>query len=308
MFIGSDKVFPIIQKLCVVGDNEIYLAREDLLPFSFGGNKARKAKYFFENMDKSVDTVVTYGSGSSNHCRVVANCAKSMGMQCVIVSPEENYKQTMNTALINWMGAKIVTAKLEDISGTIDRICDSLRRAGKNVHFIPGGGHGIPGTKAYVDFYEQLKKCGLRSDYIFLASGTGGTQAGLVCGKLTNGGKERIVGMSIARKKDKNTAVISCSCNEYLKSVGRTIGRDEMEKNIEFVDKYRCGGYGLYDDDVKEVQQRMWFEYGIPMDRTYVAKAFSAMKKYIADNDIKGSEILFIHTGGTPLFFDEVTQ
>ena len=72
MFIKFDKTVPIIQKIGT-DNNEIYLAREDLLPFSFGGNKARKAQYFFNDMDKSVDTVVTYGSGSSNHCRIIAN-------------------------------------------------------------------------------------------------------------------------------------------------------------------------------------------------------------------------------------------
>lgn len=307
MFIEFDKIAPIIQKLGV-DDNEYYIAREDLLPFSFGGNKARKAQYFFKKMDERIDTVVTYGSGSSNHCRVVANCAKSRGMQCVIVSPEENYKQTMNTALIHWMGANIVTSKLDDISTTIARTCDALREEGKDVYFIPGGGHGIPGTEAYANFYRLIKKCGLQPDYIYLASGTGGTQAGLVCGKLLYGGSEQIVGMSIARSKEKNVAIIAGACEEYLNSVGRDIEKTEVERNIVFSDRYRCGGYGLYDDDVKAVQRRMWFEYGIPMDRTYVAKAFSAMQKHITENMIKGKKILFIHTGGTPLFFDEVTQ
>lgn len=307
MFIKFDKTVPIIQKIGT-DNNEIYLAREDLLPFSFGGNKARKAQYFFNDMDKSVDTVVTYGSGSSNHCRIIANCAKSRGMQCVIVSPAENYKQTMNTALIKWMGAKVITAKLEDISDTIDRTCQALRSEGKNVYFIPGGGHGIPGTTAYVDFYEQIQKCGLQADYIFFASGTGGTQAGLLCGKLIHGGSERIVGMSIARSKEKNVPIISDACGQYLKSIHYAIEKDEIDRNIEFDDQYRCGGYGSYDDDVKETQRGMWFECGIPMDRTYVAKAFSAMKKYIVNHGIKGKKILFIHTGGTPLFFDEVTQ
>ena len=43
---------------------------------------------------------------------------------------------------------------------------------------------------------------------------------------------------------------------------------------------------------------------GIPMDATYVGKAFRGMCRYLEENDITGENVLFIHTGGTPLFFD----
>ena len=56
--------------------NNIYIKRDDLFPFSFGGNKARKAVNFFKEIDNGdFDTVVTYGSSSSNHCRVISNMA-----------------------------------------------------------------------------------------------------------------------------------------------------------------------------------------------------------------------------------------
>ena len=42
------------------------------------------------------------------------------------------------------------------------------------------------------------------------------------------------------------------------------------------------------------------------MDTTYVGKAFCGMNKYIEDNKIRNKKILFIHTGGTPLFFDDL--
>ena len=42
--------------------------------------------------------------------------------------------------------------------------------------------------------------------------------------------------------------------------------------------------------------------YGIPLDATYTGKAFMGMTEYI--KGISNKNILFIHTGGTPLFFD----
>ena len=39
--------------------NNIYIKRDDLFPFSFGGNKARKAVNFFKEIDNGdFDTVV----------------------------------------------------------------------------------------------------------------------------------------------------------------------------------------------------------------------------------------------------------
>ena len=48
--------------------------------------------------------------------------------------------------------------------------------------------------------------------------------------------------------------------------------------------------------------------YGMPLDSTYTGKAFMGMKDYIEKESLKGKQILFIHTGGTPLFFDDINQ
>ena len=59
-----------------LNNNKFFIKRDDLLPISFGGNKVRKAILFFEELEeKCCDCVVTYGSSSSNHCRIIANIA-----------------------------------------------------------------------------------------------------------------------------------------------------------------------------------------------------------------------------------------
>ena len=46
--------------------NNIYIKRDDLIPISFGGNKARKAMNFFKEIDQGgFDCVVTYGDRKS---------------------------------------------------------------------------------------------------------------------------------------------------------------------------------------------------------------------------------------------------
>ena len=105
---------------------------------------------------------------------------------------------------MNLFDAKIQVVSVNEVSYTIEKTLESLKNSGKKPYFIQGGGHGNLGTRAYVDCYEEIKEYekenGITFDYIFFASGTGTTQAGLVCGKLINNDNRKIVGISIARK------------------------------------------------------------------------------------------------------------
>ena len=158
--------------------------------------------------------------------------------------------------------------------------------------------------KAYREIQKFEEKNGIYFDYIFHASGTGTTQAGLVCGKLLSGDQKRnIVGISIAREKERGRDVVKDSIREYL---GVDFERLYREEELVFTDAYRLGGYGQYHEGVREMIPRVMKQEGIPMDTTYVGKAFWGMCRYVEENGIKDKNILFIHTGGTPLFFDNM--
>lgn len=292
-----------------MNNNSFFIKRDDLIPFSFGGNKARKAVYFFnEILSNDYDIVVTYGSGSSNHCRVVANLCSKYDLKCIIISPEEEYKETFNSSLVNKFGAEIIKAPIDKISDTIDNIMSELSKNGKP-YFIQGGGHGNLGTKAYVDAYNEIcdfqKENDIYFDYIFHASGTGTTQAGLVCGaSLAKDYERKIIGISIARKNPRGKEVVENSVNEYLESVGF---RDKAA-DIIFDDSYICDGYGKYNDQIVKTINEILSSEGIPLNRTYSGKAFWGMTEYIKKNDIKKKRILFINTGGSPLFFDDLGE
>lgn len=305
---------PIHELHDMVQGNHLYMKREDLIPFSFGGNKARKARLFYADMlQVKPDIVVTYGSGSSNHCRIIANMASAMGIACHIISPKEHYEETMNSRMTGIFGAVIETCPVEQVSKTIDDCLERLRGEGRRPYFIQGGGHGNLGTAAYVEAYEEIlnyeQETGTAFDYIFFASGTGTTQAGLVCGQLLarRDDRQKIVGISIARTQERGYAVIHDSIRDYFEQKESNLPID-FEDRLIFTDAYRKDGYGQYDEEIKAVIGQVLRQEGIPMDTTYVGKAFCGMKSYIRDQGIQDSNILFIHTGGTPLFFDRMQQ
>lgn len=296
-----------IQKLSMrLSDNAIFIKRDDLIPFSFGGNKARKVKLFFEDLERQKsDCVVTYGSSSSNHCRIVANLAASKELKCIIISPVETSKPTFNSQMMKIFGAEIISCKVSEVKDTIEEELSRLTKEGYKPYFIEGGGHGNLGTKAYVEAYKEIRTFEfenyIRFDYIFHPSGTGTTQAGLVCGKLINEDDRQIIGISNARKNPYGGQVVLDSLNSYLEYIGKKSVGSEA---IDFIDDYVLDGYGDYNNQISEVIREVLIKDGIPLDTTYTGKGFWGMTEYIKENQITGKNILFIHTGGTPLFFD----
>ena len=123
-----------------------------------------------------------------------------------------------------------------------------------------------------------------------------------MCGQLLSGDKKRkIVGISIAREEGRGREVVKDSIREYL---GDEFERLYREEALIFTDKYRLGGYGQYTKGVTDTIEKLICKEGIPTDSTYVGKAFYGMCRYIEEHQIVGKKILFIHTGGAPLFFD----
>lgn len=298
-----------IYRIDEINSNQFFIKREDFIPFSFGGNKARKAELFFREIENGdCDCVVTYGSSSSNHCRIVANECCRRDMPCYIVSPEEASEQTFNSQILKLFGAVTETVPVNEVHNTIERKLDELTQTGKKPYFIPGGGHGNIGTEAYVQCYAEIREqeqvLGIHFDYIFFASGTGTTHAGLVCGQLLASEKRKIVGISIARKNPKGRDIIVDSVRGFL---GNRATEEQIQEATIFVDDF-TSGYGKDDQRVIETIKNVMRNYGIPLDATYTGKAFLGMQQYIEKEQISKKNILFIHTGGTPLFFNTLKK
>lgn len=304
------------------GGNEVYLKRDDLLPFSFGGNKVRKAQKFYrEIVEKQADCLVTYGSSSSNHCRIISNMAALLGIPCHLISPEENAHETANSRIIRRLKATVEYCPVDRVKETIDNRLSRLKERG-NPYFIMGGGHGNPGTEGYLDAYRELlvqeEERGIDFDYIFHASGTGATQAGLVVGQLLEGREaQEIVGISIARMEEPGRRVVCDSVKDYLEFLCQkqllapAVKEDllqKMDKKVIFTDKYRLKGYGDYNKEIAETVAEAERQEGVAMDTTYVGKAFWGMKRFLAEQGIEKKKVLFWHTGGTPLYFNHLEK
>lgn len=290
-------------------ENEIFIKRDDLLPFSFGGNKVRIAQEFFADMEaQGKNCLVGYGNARSNLCRVLANMSYAKtGKEgfCHIISPADDdgtVVETYNRLIAQSCGAVIHSCTKQNVAETVTSVLKQCEEEGMKPYYIYGDatGHGneaVP-VRAYVKVYQEIAG---KYDYIFLATGTGMTQAGLIAGKMLRHGSENIVGISIARQKEREIPVIQNYLNNYIASIGKTCPSEE----VYLEDDYIGSGYGSHDEKISETIQMMMKRYGIPLDTTYTGKAFYGMLDFLKRKKIKGKRVIFIHTGGAPLFFDK---
>ena len=266
------------------GKARIWIKRDDLIPFSFGGNKVRIASEFFKEAGRlGADTVISYGSTSSNLNRVMAHMASFYGKKCIIITKKEDSGDniTFNERLIRETCAEIRYCTRDTVGDTVEKALEDVKSCGGVPCYIYGDryGNGMEHVlrRAYSKVFEEIlvqeKELGVHFRSIFVTVGTGSTFYGLAEACDESRG---IRGISVARDAFPDSR-ISCS--------------------------YTCGGYGIYTPETEALIKSMLTEYALPLDPVYTGKAFCGMLKELEKEDTEG-DVLFIHTGGTPLLFD----
>lgn len=245
---------------------------------------------------------VTTGGIQSNHNRAIAlMCAKN-GWRCHIVyhgSKERFDGEKGNALLVRKSGATYEFVEADQIGPAMDAAIMRLTVEGYNPMYIHGGGHDLPGGIALVDAVKELKmKCdetGYKPQYIFHASGTGSTQAGIAVGlDLVGWSDIKLIGISVARQKERGTQVIVDFANELASYYGLYKDYNDC---IDFNTDYLCGGYEKYSPEMAEYLDEVMRKTGIMFDTTYSGKAFFGMMDYLKKNGISDN-VLFWHTGG----------
>lgn len=292
----------------------LFVKRDDLLPFSLGGNKVRIGQAFYRDMRQSgCDCMVIYGDRRSNLCRVLGNICARERIPCYMLctSVEAEDKPSNNSQLMQWLQTEVIPCKKDAVADGVEALLSRLKGEGKNPYYIYGnkwgeGREGVP-VEAYVQAYREIlrqeNELGISFDYIFVPSGTGATQSGLIAGDLLAGGDKKIIGISVSRERERGSRIIRRALRQYLENQKISLP-DDLKERIFLEDQYLLGGYGKWDQRVKECIRRQFVENSLPLDPTYTGKAFWGMEQYLQENSVKDANVLFLHTGGAPLFYD----
>lgn len=303
--------------------NELFIKREDLLPFSFGGNKVRFARYFLEDMEQQGgNAMIIYGNYHSNLCRILSAACYRKGIPCSMIHNVDDADPdvlTANSYLIRRMKVREYQCHKGEIAPCVARARQDFTEQGYVPYYIygddTGSGNAHVPMAAYASVYQEIlrqeKALHTHFDMIFLASSTNTTQSGLLAGMIRAEEHRQIVGISVSRGRERAREVIGQNLKEYFKKNGKHIADaqwKEIRKEILVADEYLAGGYGRYDREIAGVIRRMYEQEGLYLDGTYTGKAFYGMQEYLRSNGIRGKRILFLHTGGSPLFFDSIEE
>jgi len=297
-----------------LGGPRLWVKRDDCTGLSSGGNKTRKLEYLMADAQKhGADTIITQGATQSNHARQTTAAAAKLGMACHILledrtgSNDPNYILNGNVLLDRLHGASVSKrAGGTDMNAEMEALAETLLAQGKKPYIIPGGGSNAIGALGYVncarELAEQAAGTGLRIDALVHATGSSGTQAGLVAGLAAIKSDIHLLGIGVRAPQEKQEQMVydlAQKTADYL-DTGLTIERSEVRANCNYVG----AGYGLPTDGMIAALKLLAQTEGLLFDPVYSGKGLDGLIDQISKGYFDGMEnVVFLHTGGSAALF-----
>lgn len=282
-----------------LGEDDLWIKRDDLIGLGGGGNKVRKLEWTVgAALSEGADTVVTTGAAQSNHARLTAAAGARLGLDVVLVfpgTPDSAAGGSGNLVLDGLFGARILwagDAAPSALADVADDVCERLRREGARPYLIPFGGSSPLGARGYVDGGEELRAQLPDVDHVVVALGSGGTMAGLI-GSL---GEQRVLGVHCGAVAAPAATVAGLASA----LTGRTVDTASLRIRTDQVG----AGYGVLHEPVLDAMRTAATTEGIVLDPVYSGRAMAGLVAAVRDGDIRrGERTVFLHTGGLPGLF-----
>lgn len=302
----------------MLGGPRIWVKRDDCTGLSSGGNKTRKLEFLMADaLEQGADTVITQGATQSNHARQTAAACAKLGLECHILledrtgSNDPAYTLNGNVLLDQLHGSTIAKRPGgTDMQAEMEALAEELKAQGKTPYVIPGGGSNPIGALGYVncavELVEQAAGMGLKIDALVHATGSSGTQAGLVAGLAALESDIHLLGIGVRAPKEKQEGMVhdlACKTLEYLGMGGGTggaIDRAAVRANCDYVGP----GYGLATDGMIDALKTLARLEGLLFDPVYSGKGLDGLIDQTRKGYFNGMDnVVFLHTGGSAALF-----
>ena len=297
-----------------LGGPRLWIKRDDCTGLAGGGNKTRKLEFLMADAQtQGADTIITQGATQSNHVRQTAAIAARMGMDCVVIledrtgSLDDDYNLNGNVLLDQLCGASISKVPgATDMNAAMEDAAERLRADGKKPYIIPGGGSNPVGALGYVncalEMLYQASTMGLKIDLVTHATGSAGTQAGLVAGFSCSNSRVPVLGVGVRapqEKQEENVFALAQKTADLLGCAG-AVERSHVVANCDYVGE----GYGIPRADTIEAIELFARHEGILLDPVYSGKGAAGLIDLIRRGQFRDEkDIVFVHTGGSLALF-----
>ena len=307
----------------LLGGPRLYVKRDDCTGLATGGNKTRKLEFLMgEAVAQEATVVITQGATQSNHARQTAAAAARLGMACEILLEDRTgfrdnaYVDSGNVLLDRLLGAPTRTLPAgSDMNAAMAEVADEVRSRGGRPYIIPGGGSNATGALGYVncalELVAQANERSLRIDHVVHATGSAGTQAGLVAGFEAMNSGIPVLGIGVRAPREAQEAAVFKLMELTLDklAVRHPVPRERVVANTDYVGD----GYGLPTPGMVEAVSLLARHEGILLDPVYSGKGMAGLIDLVRKGQFRQDEnVVFVHTGGSvglfgyPTTFDGV--
>lgn len=239
----------------------------------YGGNKVRKLAYLLaEAVGSGATDVLTFGAVGSHHVLATALHGGALGLRThavFIAQPDHPHVRAQAArsvaALASWDVADPVATLPAATARVTARV---LAETGRLPFVVPPGGSSVTGTMGWVRAGRALGEALGPEIEVVVASGSGGTAAGLWAGgcrvRAVRVGPRTLTHRARLLRLGRGAAYAwSGPCD--LPSAAR----------LTIDGSYLGGGYGVVD--ARTARALRWgHDLGLPMEPTYTAKALAA--------------------------------
>lgn len=297
-----------------LGGPSIYVKRDDCTGLASGGNKTRKLEFLMADaLAQNADTIITQGAVQSNHARQTAAAAARLGLDCELLfenrirEPNHIYLNSGNVFLDRLFGAGIHHHPGgTDMNAAMEELAADLREQGRKPYVIPGGGSNRIGALGYVDcameLLQQANQQQLKVDCVLHATGSAGTQAGLVAGLRATHANIPVLGIGVnaAREaQEEKVYQLAVETAEHI-GAGGCVRREDVVANCDYIGP----GYGIPTPGMRAALLLLARLEGLLFDPVYSGKGLAGMIDLVEKGEFRaGQNIVFIHTGGSAGLF-----
>lgn len=290
-----------------LGGPRIWIKRDDLTGSLLSGNKVRKLEFVVaQALAEGCNHLLTCGGEQSNHCRATAVVAAQLGLKATLLLRRDGRGEVDGNLLIDHLaGAAIELYESSrfrrELPSLLQQRAEKIAKQGDKPFIIPTGASDEIGVWGYLAACEELRadfqQHRIAPDTIVLATGSGGTQAGLTLGAQLYQLPSQVLGMAVC---DSERWFVNKVTRDLESWRHRYQGGDDLPPlNILVNDNYIGPGYAKATQPVFDTIRTLASLEGIFLDPVYTGKAFYGLMEEIKKGHFAGqSDVVFIHTGG----------
>jgi D-cysteine desulfhydrase len=284
----------------------VLLKRDDLAGVGLGGNKLRGLEYLIADvLAQGCDCLVTGAGPLSNWTMLAALACLRHQIEPHIVCYGTSAADEGNMRLQRWLGVDIRFTGDPDRSSVdagIEAVTAELRAAGRHPYPVPRGGATPLGALGYIrasaELASQLDALGERPAALWLATGSCGTQAGLVAGAALTAAPYEVVGVTVSRPVAESRERVRALAAGAAALGG--IGAVLREPAV--LGGWVGPGYGAASREGRAAARLVATTEGVFLDPVFGAKAMAALIAECRAGRARGTQV-FLVTGGAPTLF-----